>query len=71
MNLDHMILMGKQSQLSIDDLENYLNSIADNFGYIKSNLIGIKSPEHLHVEDALELLKFYFIQRSFYGTANS
>jgi hypothetical protein len=71
MNLGHTILMGKQSQLSIDDLEDYLNSIADSYGYIKSKTIGIKSPEHLHIEDALELLKFHFIQRSFYGTTNS
>ena len=69
-NSDLIHLITKQSQLSIDDLETLLWEFADDLGYVKSSLLQINNPTYLHVEDALEILKWNALQRSFYGNTS-
>lgn len=65
MNLAHMTPIRKQNQLSIDDLEKHVLSQCDNLGFVKSKNLNMVGPEYLHYEDALEILKWNYIKRSF------
>jgi hypothetical protein len=71
MSLDHTTPIEKQSPLSIDDLELYVLSLSDEYGFVKSNQLNIAGPEHLYYEDALEILKWNFIKRGFYGNSSN
>ena len=71
MNLDLMTLTKRPNLQSIDDLEDYLKSLCDHMSYIKCSDLNINNPEFLHYEDALEILKWKFIQRGFYGNTDS
>lgn len=71
MNSAHMIHTEKQKKPSIDDLESYLKSLCEHMGFIRSSDLNIINPDFLHYEDALEILKWKFIQRGFYaGSGN-
>jgi|LakMenE18May11ns_1017448.scaffolds.fasta_scaffold7238471_2 hypothetical protein len=70
MSTDLTILANRRNLQSIDDLEEYLKSLCDHMGFIRSCDLNITNPEFLHFEDALELLKWQFIQRGFYGNVN-
>jgi hypothetical protein len=56
-------LIKKQNLQSIDDLEQYLKSLCDHMGFIRSCDLNMVNPEFLHYEDALEILKWNFIQK--------
>ncbi len=71
MNSDLMIPINKQNLQSIDDLEIHLKSLCDHMGFIRSCDLNITNPEFLHYEDALEILKWQFIQRGFYGNTSN
>lgn len=71
MNSDHMILIEKQNLRSIDDLEHFVLSLCDHYGFVKSKQLNITGPEHLYYEDALEILKWNFIKGGFYGNSSS
>lgn len=71
MSLDHTTPIEKQSPLSIDDLELYVLNLSDEYGFVKTSQLNIAGPEHLYYEDALEILKWNFIRRGFYGNSSN
>jgi hypothetical protein len=71
MNLDPIKLTKKPRPQSIDDLEDHLKSLCDHMGFIKSSEINISNPKFLHYEDALDILKWNHIKRSFYGKSSN
>jgi hypothetical protein len=70
MNLVLMSHTEKPNLLSIDQLEKYIVGLCDSYGYIKTKDLNIPGPEYLYYEDALELLKWNYIKRGFYGNAS-
>jgi hypothetical protein len=71
MNSDHTLHIGKQNLRSIDDLEQFVLSLCDPYGFVKSKQLNIIGPEHLYYEDALEILKWNFIKGGFYGNSSN
>lgn len=69
-NLDLMIHTEMPNLLSIDDLENFVLGLCDSYGYVKTKNLNIPGPKYLHYEDALELLKWNYIKRGFYGNSS-
>lgn len=71
MSLAHTTPIEKQSPLSIDDLELYVLNLSDEYGFVKTSQLNIAGPEYLYYEDALEILKWNFIRRGFYGNSSN
>lgn len=71
MSLGLMTLIKRQSLLSIDGLEKFVYNLCDQYGFVETKHLNIAGPKYLHYEDALEILKWYFIKEGFNGNSSN